>query len=263
MFRNKITLDLYHALKNLENLDLLLYVGLKRNSSKGNIDILAACFEGSIKKLSPSITASLTNRWPHGNFSICDDSVRFKISKNTGGIAIYDSRTLIDQVTKWTNGENLGGQHRSWATGYWIPEAFLGDLATAESLFDPKDLYSKIKSLLFPYPDALSKYLSDFCIEEIALKLKMLKLFHEKDNTLEATICSYDIVTSMIRLAFAKSQVYFRGFRELSTQSRLLKAKDLPLYETALQFSRKKNTKQLADKITNMLNLKDFESKSI
>lgn len=226
------------AKSNLQGMEMLLLVGLNRNLPKDRVDMLVGCDGGDIYKYGPTIESLLKDCWPNGNFSACDDSVRFELPTGCGGIAVCNSTELVGQIQKWTGGKELGGQHRPWATGYWVPEALCGDLATAESLHDPKRIHYKIKELITPYPSLLSRAISKLCIEEIKQKLNTLEKLHEGEDLIEFNLCLSDIASSLVRLAFARSCCYFRGFRSLAEQAHLLESSSLPVYKLALRFSR-------------------------
>jgi hypothetical protein len=251
--KRNIVSDLSLALRDLQGLEVLLHVGLKRNSVKGKIDLLAGCVEGDIHKYVSPVESLLKNRWPTGNFFVCDDSVRFKLPASTGGVAICDSALLVKQVGGWIEGKNLGGQHRPWATGYWLPEALCGDLATAEILYDAKNIGVRIKELTVPYPPALSRSIVDLCVDEIKQKIQTLGGLIERDSPLEFGLCVSDLTASMVRLAFARSYTYFRGFRSLGEQAKLLRSSDLPIYELALELSKRKGARNLIGKIKRLL----------
>jgi hypothetical protein len=250
--KNNLVSDLFHVLRELRGMKVLLHVGLKRNLAKGKIDLLAGCDDGNIERYSPSIKALLKDRWPTGNFFVCDDSVRFDLPTSSGGIAVCDSALLVRQVEKWIEGKNLGGQHRPWATGYWLPEALCGDLATAETLYDVTDTSDRLRELLIPYPILLSKKIAELCTEEIRQKLSTLERLHE-NALIERELCLSDVTAAMIRLAFARSRQYCRGFRSLEQQAILLRPSDRPIFEIALELSKRKRVNNLMGKIEKLL----------
>ncbi len=250
---NNIVPEISHALRDLHGLEILLRVGLKRNSATNKIDLLAGCNGGDIYKYASPVGALLKEQWPAGNFFVCDDSVRFDLLTSTGGIAICDSTLLVQQIEEWIEGKNLGGQHCHWTTGYWLPEALCGDLATAEILHDAKNISVRIMELLVPYPQSLSRSIVDLCVDEIKQKIQTLRRLLEKDNPIELGLCISDLIASMVRLAFARSSRYFRGFRSLDEQSKLLRSSDLTMYELALELSKRKRVRGLIDEIEKSL----------
>ena len=246
--KNSLVSDLSHVLRELQGMKVLLHVGLKRNSAKGKIDLLAGCDDGGIKKYSPLIKALLEDRCPTGNFLVCDDSVRFDLPTGSGGVAVCDSALLVRQVEGWIDGRNLGGEHRPWATGYWLPEALCGDLVTAETLYDVTDVSVRLRDMLVPYPISLSQSIVELCTDEIRQKLSILEKLHE-NATLERELCLSDVAASMVRLAFARSRRYFRGFRSLEQQAKLLEPSDLLIYEFALELSKRQGVTDVVSKI--------------
>lgn len=213
---------------------------------------MAGCDDGSIERYSNNIKALLENRWSTGNFFVCDDNVRFGLPTGSGGIAVCDSALLVKQIEEWIEGRNLGGQHRPWATGYWLPEALCGDLATAETLYDVTDTSVRLKELLVPYPVSLSKSIIDLCTDEIRQKLSTLEKLHE-NATIERGLCLSDVTASVVRLAFARSRKYFRGFRSLEQQAKLLRSSDCVLYKLALKLSTREQVENVVSEIERFL----------
>lgn len=250
--KNNMVSDLAHVLRELQGMKVLLHVGLKRSSSKGKIDLLAGCDEGRIEIYSSLIESMLKKRWPNGNFFVCDDSVRFDLRTSSGGVAVCDAALLIQQVEEWIVGKNLSGQHRPWATGYWLPEALCGDLATAETLHDATNTSDRLMELLIPYPALLSRSIIDLCTEEIRQKLSTLEKLHA-NATIERELCLSDVTASMIRLAFAQSRRYFRGFRSIEQQAKLLRSSDLLIYKLALELSKREKVKDVVSEIERLL----------
>lgn len=252
MSSDKFLSDLSCVLNNLQGLEVLLRVGMKRNLAKGKFDLLAGCDDGSIEKYSPLIKVLLGDRWPTGNFFVCDDSVRFELPTGSGGVAVCDSVLLVRQVEGWIEGRNLGGQHRPWATGYWLPEALCGDLATAKTLYDVTDVSARLRELLVPYPVSLSESIIELCTDEIKQKLSTLEKLYE-NTAIERELCLSDITASMVRLAFARSRRYFRGFRSLEQQAKLLRSSDMFIYELALKLSKRERVADVVNKIKRLL----------
>lgn len=250
--KNSLVSDLSHVLRELRGMKVLLRVGLKRNSARGKIDLLVGCDDGSIEKYFPLIKTLLEDRWPTGNFFVCDDSVRFDLPKGSGGVAVCDSALLVRQVEGWIEGRNLGGQHRPWATGYWLPEALCGDLATAKTLYDVTDISVRLRELLLPYPVSLSKSIVGLCTDEIRQKLSTLEKLLE-NATIERELCLSDVTASMVRLAFARSRRYFRGFRSLKQQAKLLVSSNLLIYELALKLSKRERVVDVVSEIKRLL----------
>jgi hypothetical protein len=238
----------------MQGMKVLLHVGLKRNSSKGKIDLLVGCDEGKIKTYSLIIEFLLRKQWPDGNFFVCDDSVRFDLPMGTGGVAVCDAAMLVRQVEEWIEGKNLGGQHRPWAIGYWLPEALCGDLATAETLYDATGISDHLRKLLTPYPISLSEKIAELCADEIKQKLLLLeRLIVANEKSIEFGLCLSDITASLVRLAFARSRKYLRGFRSLDEQTNLLESLDYSFYQLALELSQREKLADTIGKIRRLL----------
>lgn len=250
---NDVISQLLRTLLPLRGMNVLLHVGLERNSPKGKIDLLAGCVDGDIAKYAPEIESLLKGWQPIGSFFVCDDSVRFETLMGTGGVAVCDSSKLVRLIDDWIEGRNLDGQHRPWATGYWIPEALCGDLATAETLHDATGIGVQIRKLVAPYPDSLSKNIIKWCSEEIRQKLSLLERLIGDEQSIEFGLCLSDITASMVRLAFARSRKYLRGFRSLDEQTKLLESSDYPVYQLALELSQRERVEDTIGKIRRLL----------
>ncbi len=250
---NNLVFELGDVLRGLPGIQLLLQVGLQRDNEKDKVDLLAGCARGSIEGYASPVQSLLKDRWPNGTSFVCDDSVRFDLPIGTGGIALCDSSVLVSQVKEWSAGKNISGQHRPWATAYWVPEALCGDIATAEILYDPDSTSALLKELVAAYPVPLSKAITDLCVDELRQKMQTSERLLDGDGLVELELCISDVVAALVRLAFARSRVYFRGFRSLEQQARLLKPADLALYHLAIKLSGRKKVKNLLKNIREIL----------
>jgi hypothetical protein len=236
MKKEDIVFEILHALCELQELEVLWHVGLERDSAENNrVDLLAGCRNGGICEYATFIKTLLQKHFLAGKFFVYDDSVRFDLSTCTGGIAICDSSLLVKQIQWWVEGKNLNGQHRPWATGYWLPEALCGDLSTAKILYDTQGISTQIGNLIIPYPQSLSCSIANLCVSEIKHKTQILKKLLKNENVIEFNLCTSDLVASMVRLAFARSHIYFRGYKSLENQVESLHPLDMLIYELALK----------------------------
>lgn len=250
---NDIISQLSQALFSLHGMKMLLHVGRGRDSLEGKVDLLAGCVDGDIAMYSSEIESLLRGWQLSGSFHVCDDSVRFETPMVSGGVAVCDSVKLVGQIEDWIEGRNLGGQHRPWAVGYWLPEALCGDLATAEILHDVEGIGVEIMKMVTPYPDSLSKNIIEWCSDEIRQKLSLLERLIGDKKSIERELCLSDITTSLVRLAFACSRKYLRGFRSLEEQAKLLEPSDYSVYELALKLSQREGLTETTEKIRRLL----------
>lgn len=204
-------------LKDIPETDAILLVGLERKKEAKSIDLLIICKNGDIRNYAEVIIDKMRGKWIGGNFSVCDDSVRFLISGITGGVAVYDTAKLETKVRGWVNGDNLNGEHRPWAIGYWIPEALCGDIVTARSLYDRVGIYRHLREMLMPYPLSLSLSIRKLCRDEIDQKIEAIFSLSKK-QVFETGLIVSDISTTAIRFAFGRSKVYLRGFKDIKNQ---------------------------------------------
>jgi len=253
---SKIVFDLRNILLRLHRFDLVLRVGLERErNDESKIDLLVGYGEEDedVEHYLSQVQTLLEGRWPDAKLSISDDAVRFDLGTSSGGVAICDSVKLTEQIKEWIGGKNLSGQHRAWAIGYWLPEALCGDLATAEVLYDAKAIYVEIKNLVVPYPELLSRSIITLCVDEIRQKVDKLGRLFEKDRTIEAALCFSDIGAAVVRLAFARSRCYLRGFRSLAEQAAFLQPSDFTLYELASKLLHEKEAIHILEEIRRQL----------
>lgn len=222
-------------LKGIPGVRGIWLVGLERGDRGGVFDLLMAC-DGGIEKYAAPIIDKLRNAWPHGTFSCCDDSVRLSAYDVSGGVAVCDTCELKRRLSAWVSGSELNGEHRSWAAGYWVPEALCGDLATAVPLYDPDNIHEWWGSLLVPYPKSLSVSLCGFCADEIDQKKKALVKLDD-NQVIETNLIISDIASALIRFAFARSGIYLRGFKNIRDQSNNLSFRDKDLILSAERIS--------------------------
>jgi len=251
---NKIISDLREILLRLHRFDFILRVGLERErNDESKIDLLVGCGVGDVEHYLSQVQTLLEGRWPDAKLSISDDAVRFDLGTSSGGIAVCESAKLVEQIKEWIGGKNLAGQHRPWAVGYWLPEALCGDLATAEVLHDVKGTYPEIKNLVVPYPERLSQAIAATCVNEVRQKSDTLGRLSQKDRTIESALCLSDIGAAVVRLAFARSRRYLRGFRLLAEQAAFLRPSDFTLYELASKLLQEEEATHILEEIRRQL----------
>lgn len=107
-----------------------------------------------------------------------------------------------------------------WVTKSWIPEAFIADIANSNILYEKNNLYSNISDSAKIYPDRLKNMIMHRCQQEILHKIGPM-CSSEIDN-LDAYLIRSDIVSALIRYAFAYDKIYFRGFHKIDKQSKKL-----------------------------------------
>jgi hypothetical protein len=250
MKNNQATIKISKALQKMDNFLILLQVGLSRPFESKNLNFLALCNDGDIYENEQFVKCLLRKALPGCIVSLCDDSIRFKLKKMSGGIAIYNQSKLNKQFANWLSGIDLEGQRRPWAVGYWIPEALFGDIVNAKIIFDNSANTYKLNEYLNPYPTVLSKKITNFCINEINCKIKTL----ERVNTpLEKSFCFNDISSILIRLAFAKSKIYLRGFVNLEEQAQYLSPIDKSIYQLATEILQNKDIEYLVNNINKIV----------
>lgn len=253
---NKVISSLREVLLHLHRFDFILQVGLGRGQNDENkIDLLVGYGDGAgdIELYLSQVKTALKDQWLDAKLSISDDAVRFDLGTSSGGIAVCDSAKLAEQIKEWTGGKNLSGRHRPWVIGYWLPEALCGDLVTAEVLHDAKATYAEIKDIVVPYPERLSQAIRAFCAGEIRQKLDILGRLSGKDRAIESAICFSDIGAAMVRLAFARSRCYLRGFRSLAEQAEFLQPPDFTLYELTSKLLQEKEAAYILEEIRRQL----------
>ncbi len=221
------------GLKKLPGLTCVWEVGRKRGSSKDNVDLLAGFEQGRFLDHRSEITSLFKEHYPGADLLTCDDGLRFTLPTWRGGIAICNTKSLLQQINGWICGKDLDGKHKPWATGYWLPEALCGDLVTAKCLHDADDTNNKIRRILLPYPPSLARSIQELCVSEIRQKAAMVEQLSAQGCSVELHLCMADISASLVRLSFARSMVYFRGFRALDVQAKKLGVNDLQLYKLA------------------------------
>lgn len=183
-------------------------------SNAAGIDLLVACrhnnFNGNVKKA----TSALSRH----QVQISDDSVLLKIGDINVGVALHYKPTLLRRVRQYCAGRCLDGMHRPWAAGYWLPEALCADLESSTVLHDLDDDAMRITRSLSPYPERMAHAIEILCRAEISQKSAAFRKNTQLYREMEAKICLHDISMVLIRLAFARSRRYLRGFHRLSEQ---------------------------------------------
>lgn len=221
-------------LKSLVNLSALWLVGSYGQGRQqfNDVDFLAAFADGEFNAHKLAIDELISQQWPQATGMVSDDSVRYLLpGSNCISVAIYSALELEQRLRAYASGNHLDGQRRPWAVSYWLPEALCGDLTAGKLLFDRLGFGHAVSSLFNSYPEAMALSIEHISIAEVELRLNFL--CSDEDETIEANLAKADVVASLVRLAFAKSRVYLRGFRRLEEQSKNLTLRGRAVYELA------------------------------
>jgi hypothetical protein len=227
----KVIEKICKELCSFSDLDMLWNFG----PSAEKADLLALMKNGDIATHGERFAKTLRNVFRDGEVFFCDDSVRFKGSSISGGVAVMNTAETISRLSLWSQGRNLEGNHRPWAIGYWMPEAFYGDLSEGKILYDVLDIASSLSAMAKPYPEDLRNALLFLCREEVSLKFEKMGKFLScgTGNDPELRLCISDTSLAIIRFAFANSRRYLRGFLHLKEQSEFLLPGDKKLCDIA------------------------------
>lgn len=231
---NRKVIDI--LLTNLQGIQSVSEVGLDRNLHRDRVDYLVSFIDGEcVKSHSPQIINSFKQNFNKAQLDVIDDCVRFKIGSFTGGVAVCNLKEKLGKIDNYLNGDKLDGELRIWTLGYWLPESFLGDISSARVILDDKNTLSNLVTSLNPYPKRLSENIAEYCKKEVELKLAIYKKLSERDY-IEKKLFIASISSSTVRLAFCKSHIYLRGFKDLSIQKEKLNESSIKLLNNLENF---------------------------
>jgi len=242
--------NLESKLSSLSELKIIWLMGQYREKSS-NIDLLLGFSHGE-KNLFLKKVIDILEIFFIGQFHLCDDAIIVSLVDGLkGGIAVCSLHALEQSLLSWNSGINLEGEHRVWATVLWLPEALCGDLATAKVLYDPYEINQSFQTYVTPYPESLRSSLIKICEEEIKIKISTIDASNLDyfDNVLKIR----DIIIALIRLSFAKSKIYFRGFKNIEEQSQKLDLQSSYFYSLAQGLSSQYDVEQTIKKVSQIV----------
>ena len=204
-------------------------VGSGKLSHPEHLDYLASCANTNTD-LRLKETYSYLEAMPAESVSISDDAVRCVFQSITLTIAVYDHEYLRRRLNGYRMGCDIAGEHRSWANGYWVPEALCGDLAFCRICHDPLGEASDLARSFSSYPYPLSEAIVTLCRQEINAKIPALV---KTGHPVEQVLVKAGVVASLIRLAFATDYKYLRGFQHLDLQAEQLSLRAAGIYQVS------------------------------
>ena len=153
---------------------------------------------------------------------ISDDAVRFAFKSHLISVAVHTENMCNDFTRQFSDGKIVHTEHKHWAIGGRLPEAYAGDLSLAKTFYDPQGVLTDCKKALKSYPPLAQQAIENFCGTETKEKLKALKTASAAcsryDNTVFCTLALAEILRARVRFVFARRGEYFAGFRSLPSE---------------------------------------------
>lgn len=204
--KSKIINDIVKKFKVASFSKVLILVGsaIKKKTVK-NVDILLITSRNIYDK---DIFKIVDKEYFIGKYNDCYTFNIKNILFNITAVSIKDFDIYFNKTLKQ---KELEPSYRNWCLGYFIPEAFLGDLKDSKVIFQKIDFIKKYKDKLIKYPKTLKIKIIKSSLNDLEIKERLFnKAFKKNDFILTVTAIS-DIFFISFRALSAKKETYFKG----------------------------------------------------
>ena len=89
--------------------------------------------------------------------------------------------------------------------------------------------------------------------ERGTFQFSLFERLTRNEASIEFELCLSDVTALLVRLAFARSRKYLRGFRSLNEQVKILESSDYSIYQLALQLSQRERVEETIRDIRRLL----------
>jgi hypothetical protein len=208
----KLLRQLFRRIKKDENSLSLAVVGSFARHPKEkvkNIDLLLLQKKAlSPRKLKKAFLAKNTR------MVVSDDATQFLTGKMLYSIVQLTPLLLDSKIKKIFTGRGIKKQKKEWCFGWWVPEAFCGDIATAKIIFDKTGQLFKWKKRLSKYPTELKERINANSHKVLVNDIKKYRFASESEKTRLLAEGLFEAV----RANYANQKKYFLGASSLKTE---------------------------------------------
>lgn len=203
--KNKIDTIIKKIIKNSNIVGIAIVGSYQKEKKFNDIDFLVVCENIKIAK------NHLNNIFKDYKIIYNDDCIRISGYLNCEiSFGIYNKKNLMKRINNYINGKNLEPIYKNWNIVGWLPECLLNDLNEMSILYEEGEFLTKIKSIIYNYPEKMQKAIIKLCDE----KINNLK----KSNncgSIEKKIIDSEILSLRIRKAFAEKKKYLSGYKRI------------------------------------------------
>ncbi|MDO8537755.1 MAG: hypothetical protein Q7S21_02620 [archaeon] len=207
---NKILKQAISKMRKLETVEAIAIVGShtrKPKQNPHNIDFIII----NTKKLTPKKLQEITMGKKSANFAtISCDAIQFNYFGTVLSFVQLTPKQINSMLKKIISESGIAKKNRKWCIGWWVPEAFCGDIALCKILFDKSGNLSRWKKILSKYPQKLQKNI--LLNSKYVFKKKIKKYLTEK-NEAKRNLALSEAIFEALRISFAKNKEYFFGIQ--------------------------------------------------
>lgn len=217
------------------NVDLLLLVGsfAYDPNTASDIDFLLLSKETLLDK---QIVLTAFNQLDARDCRESDDAVQAIVDCQPVSIAVLSLEEIATRISNLALGKGVEGERRFWAAGLRFPETFCGDIVSAISIIDQKQLLVTIQSKLNPYPLLMRRSIIEYCQLELQAKTKAIRS-RGATRDVYARVLLADILLALVRIAAASEYYYFPGLKHLDRLDNRLGSQGLAYLRLAQELS--------------------------
>lgn len=184
---------------------LILSGSARKNKTVDNVDLLLITNKNISDK---NIFKIINKKYFIKTYKNCHT---FNIKNILFNITIMDIQEFDFYFNEIVVRKKIEPSYRNWCLGYFIPEAFLGDLKNSKIIFEKIDFNQKYRNKLIKYPQKIKSELIQSTLNDLEIKEKLFnKAFKKKDLILIVSAIS-DIFFISFRALSANKEVYFGG----------------------------------------------------
>lgn len=114
-------------------------------------------------------------------------------------------------------GKNIDLSYSNWCLGYFIPEAFLGDIRDSRVIFEKISYSLKYIEVLDNYPVLLQQEIIKSSLHDLNVIKNLFYKSLDRNNAVAIWTSMSEIFFVSFRALFAKEGVYYRGLFDLDS----------------------------------------------
>lgn len=153
-------------------------------------------------------------------FDVCkksDDIFILSINRVNFNLAYFYEKYFYEYISELIDGSIIAIEQKPWVIGGKIPEIFLGDIKSAQIIFDKNNHFIALQKFIKKqYPLKLKKTLLNYIKNEVINKIILINYYLKQKDYFLFYLGVYEIAISIIRYIYVSNDLFLLPIKHVT-----------------------------------------------